>query len=167
MTDTNTTETANLGKVQEMVLRTAVRNGVKIKKTGAPGDLGKSLEKSETFWDRRWIARAELKRQVYNRRKSDVTKASNRVSVSRAVHALVERELLDAKFVATGAVVDGSVQLHSYGEPGIGDPDIGDEDKTPTYSLVRVSNEGKKLARSLRSVERNNGWAEEIRADRL
>jgi len=155
------TSQVSLGKVQELVLRSAVRNGVQIKKTGRPDDLGKPLEESETVWQRSWVDRRTLKRAVYERRNGNVTEQSNRVSVSRAVHRLVEMELLDAKFAATAVIEDGSMQLHSYGEPGIGSPNIGDEDKSPTYSLVRVSNKGKKLIESLRTHERN-GWEQEI-----
>jgi hypothetical protein len=156
-------EDVNLGKVQELVLRSVVRNGVRLKRAGAPEDLGKSFEEAEKVWDRGWVDRKQLKRDVYDHRDADVTEASNRVSVSRAVHRLVEYELLDGKFAATAVVVDGVMELHSYGDPGLGAPDIHDSDKSPTYSAVRVSNKGKRFVRSLRSRERNDVWDEAIR----
>jgi len=152
-----------LGNVQELVLRSAVRNGVRLIKTGAPGDNGKSLEEAETTWDRRWVDRRDLKWDVYERRDADVTEASNRVSVSRAIRRLVEYELLDAKFSATAVIEDGTMRVHSYGAPGHGEPEIADPDKSPTYSLLRVSNKGKRLIQSLRSGERNDVWDEAIR----
>jgi len=154
-------EDVNLGKVQELVLRSAVRNGVRLKRTGAPGDLGKPLEEAETVWDRGWVYRRELKQDVYDRRDGDVTEESNRVSVSRAVHRLVEYELLDGKFAATAVVADGVMELQSYGT-GPDARSIHDSDNSPSYTAVRVSNKGERLVNSLRSGERNDVWEEAI-----
>jgi hypothetical protein len=142
-----------------------VRNGVQVKKTGLD-ELGTPTEEAQTYWQKSWVDRQTLRRNVYQRRENDVTKESNRVSVSRAVHALVERELLDALFPATGVIEDGAMRLCQYGHPsGIGKGRIGDSDSSRTYSLVTLSNKGEKKVRSLRTTERND-WEGEIRGDR-
>lgn len=153
-----------LGKVQELVLRTVVRNGVRLVRTNLD-DIDKPIEDAKTTWERGWIGRQWLRENVYERRDGDVTEASNRVSVSRAVHRLVDLELLDAKFLATGIIEDGSMRLDSYGEPDITGSE-GLDANSPTYTLVRLSNKGEKLVRSLRTGERN-GWEDEIMGDRI
>jgi hypothetical protein len=146
-----------LGEVQELMLRTVVRNGVTVKRTGID-DIGTDLDEADTFWQNSWVARGELKRGVYQRRENDVTKASNRVSVSRATHALVERELLDAKYAATAVVEDGVKKLAHPGNPS----SVDQHGKTPTYTYVRLSNKGERLVKKLRSSERNT-WQPEVR----
>ena len=151
---------AELGTVQELMLRTVVRNGVDVKRTGL-GDIGADLDEADTFWQKRWVARGEVKRGVYERRENDVTKASNRVSVSRATHALVEKELLDAKYVATAVVEDGVEKLAHAGEP-LSNND--ESDTAPTYTYVRLSNRGESLVEELRSRDRNV-WQPEVRGE--
>ena len=147
-----------LGTVQKLMLRTVVRNGVDVKRTGL-GDIGADLDEADTFWQKRWVDRKEVKRGVYERRENDVTKASNRVSVSRATHALVEKELLDAKYVATAVVEDGVEKLAHAGEPF---SNHDESDTAPTYTYVRLSNSGESLVKELRSRERNV-WQPEVR----
>ena len=149
---------AELGTVQKLMLRTVVRNGVVVKRTGL-GDPGADLDEADTFWQKRWVGRGEVKRGVYERRENDVTKASNRVAVSRATHALVEKELLDAKYVATAVVEDGVEKLAHAGEP-LSNHD--ESDTAPTYTYVRLSNKGESVVRELRSRERNV-WQPEVR----
>ena len=146
-----------LGTVQKLMLRTVVRNGVLLKRTGL-GDISADLEIGDTFWQKRWVARRELKRGVYERRENEVTKASNRVAVSRATHALVEKELLDAKYVATAVVEDGVEKLAHAGEP-LSNND--GNDTAPTYTYVRLSNRGENVVRELRSRDRNV-WKPEV-----
>ena len=150
---------AELGTVQKLMLRTVVRNGVDIKRTGL-GDPLADLDEADTYWQKGWVDRPTLKRGVYNRRENDVSKASNRVAVSRATHALVEKELLDAKYVATAVVEDGVERLAHAGEPSILDND--GSDTAPTYTYVRLSNSGESLVKELRSRERNV-WQAEVR----
>ena len=150
---------AELGTVQKLMLRTVVRNGVDVKRTGL-GDPGADLDEVDTVWQKRWVARGEVKRGVYERRENDVTKASNRVSVSRATHALVEKELLDAKYTATAVIQDGVERVAHAGEPSALDND--GSDTAPTYTYVRLSNSGESLVKELRSRERNV-WQPEVR----
>jgi hypothetical protein len=156
-----------LGEVQKLVLRTAVRNGVQVKRAAVDRDaIGKPLSEVKTVWQKRWVGRPQLNGGVYERRENDVTKASNRVSVSRAVHALVERELLDAQYVATAVIEDGAERIAHHGEPSVTGSTADENGTAPTYSLLRLSNKGEKLVRELRSRERNV-WSPEIRGGGL